>query len=75
MLQKLYKQNIPFFIGTNKRYIPTMKILDHYSWDNLFKNVYAIDRFNKPYKNKTQLLKNLIQNENIPTEKTLYIGD
>ena len=75
LLQILNKKNIPIFIGTNKRYIPTKKILNYLSWDNYFKEVYAIDRFEKAYVNKAQMLKNLLEFEMIPPEDVLYIGD
>ena len=75
LLQILKKNNIQIFIGTNKRYIPTKKILKFLSWDNFFKEVYAIDKFDSPYKNKEQMLENLLINENINSDETLYIGD
>ena len=75
LLQILKRNNIQIFIGTNKRYIPTKKILKSLSWDNFFKEVYAIDKFDIPYKNKTQMLENLLINENINGDETLYIGD
>ena len=75
LLQILKRNNIKIFIGTNKRYIPTMKILKFLSWHNFFKEVYAIDRFHIPYKNKTQMLEKLLINENIKSNETLYIGD
>lgn len=75
LLQILKKNNIQIFIGTNKRYIPTKKILKFLSWDNFFKEVYAIDKFDSPYKNKAQMLRNLLINENLNSDKTLYIGD
>tara|TARA_B100001248_G_scaffold113290_1_gene84811 strand:- start:1587 stop:2243 length:657 start_codon:yes stop_codon:yes gene_type:complete len=75
LLQILKRNNIQIFIGTNKRYIPTKKILKFLSWDNFFKEVYAIDKFDIPYKNKTQMLENLLINENINGDETLYIGD
>ena len=75
LLQILNKKNIPIFIGTNKRYIPTKKILNYLSWDNYFKEVYAIDRFEKAYTNKAQMLKNLLEIEMISPEEALYIGD
>ena len=75
LLESLNKNNIPIFIGTNKRYKPTKKILNYLSWEHLFKSVYAIDKFSKPYENKIQMLEDLLKNENIPFEETIYIGD
>ena len=42
LLQILIRNNIQIFIGTNKRFIPTKKILKFLSWDNFFKEVYTI---------------------------------
>ena len=66
LLERLVKNEIPIYIGTNKRFKPTKKILNFLSWDKLFKEVFT---------NKTQMLEKLLEIENISPQDTLYIGD
>ena len=75
LLEHLVRNAIPIYIGTNKRLMPTNKILNFLSWDKLFKKVYAIDKFEKNFTNKTQMLEKLLEIEKISPEETLYIGD
>ena len=75
LLERLVKNEIPIYIGTNKRFMPTKKILNFLSWDKLFKKVYAIDKFEKNFIDKTQMLEKLLEIENISPKETLYIGD
>tara|TARA_A100001035_G_C27700043_1_gene462003 strand:+ start:193 stop:849 length:657 start_codon:yes stop_codon:yes gene_type:complete len=75
LLESLFNNKISIYIGTNKRFKPTNKILKFLSWDKLFKEVYAINKFEKNFKNKTQMLEKLLEIENISADETLYIGD
>lgn len=75
LLECLVKNGIPIYIGTNKRFKPTKKILNFLSWDKFFKEVYAINRFEKIFLNKAQMLEKLLKIENISPKETLYIGD
>ena len=75
LLDRLSQSNLKIYIGTNKRYLPTMKILGHLNWLKFFSNVYSIDKFSPKFKNKSQMLNQLLINENLFPEETLYIGD
>ena len=53
------------YIATNKRYKPTMKIINYLKWNKYFKNIYSIDRYSLESKNKTNMLKILLEKEKI----------
>ena len=65
LLDRLSQSNLKIYIGTNKRYLPTMKILGHLNWLKFFSNVYSIDKFSPKFKNKSQMLNQLLINENL----------
>lgn len=68
-------RKIHMYIATNKRYKPTMKIVEHLKWRKYFKNIYSIDMYSLEIKNKTNMLKKLLENEKILAKESLYIGD
>ena len=43
MLSKLMRHNIYMYVVTNKRIVPTLKILDHLGWNQYFLSVFCID--------------------------------
>jgi phosphoglycolate phosphatase len=64
------------YIATNKRLIPTKKILDYLSWNSFFSAVYSIDsNTEKPFKNKGEMIRALLNNEMIDLKSAVYIGD
>jgi phosphoglycolate phosphatase len=67
------KKNI--FIATNKRKIPTMKILKLFNVLPYIKKVYTLDSFNPVLLNKTELLGSLVNFEKLLPEKCIFIGD
>jgi len=75
LLQALQDAGYGLFIATNKRRIPTLKILAHLGWDKFFTRVYSLDSFTPPVKNKTQMLQAVLAQESLPPAETLYIGD
>lgn len=75
LIKKLFNENINLFIATNKRKIPTLKILNHLDWTKFFKAVYCIDSFTLKETNKSSLLKLLINRENLVASSSIYLGD
>jgi phosphoglycolate phosphatase len=67
------KKNI--FIATNKRRIPTMKILELFNVLPYIKKVYTLDSFNPVLLNKTELLGSLVKHEKLLPGKCVFIGD
>ncbi len=73
-LSSLYDCHFNLFIATNKRLLPTLKILDHLSISKFFKDVYAVDSFGFNYSSKALMLKDLIRNYSLESP-IVYFGD
>lgn len=74
MLQKLSQYNIPTYIATNKRYIPTKIMTRSLGIDHLFAGIYAIDMPDVHFSCKSDILLRLLHDFAIPNS-SLYIGD
>ena len=73
VLQKLKNNGDSLSVLTNKRAIPTHKLIKHYKWDNFFDWVACMDEY-PDLKNKSELLKNQdILKKNY--SKILLVGD
>jgi len=75
MLQTLWQSGRPMHIATNKRLLPTLKILDHLGWRQYFKEVKALDAWSPPAKSKGEMIGRLLVEAAIPIESALYVGD
>ncbi|MBT8530905.1 HAD family hydrolase [Polynucleobacter paneuropaeus] len=76
LLKYLHSQGYSLYVATNKRLIPTKKILAHLSWDSLFSAVYTIDlHAEKPFTNKAEMISSLLSNELVDPKSAIYIGD
>ena len=76
MLTTLMGHNFYMYVVTNKRIVPTLKILNHLGWDKYFKEICSIDsirNFGKD-KSKAGILLHIIKNNNI-SNNSVYIGD
>ena len=76
MLTSLMGHNFYMYVATNKRIVPTLKILNHLGWDKYFKEVCSIDstRSFGNDKSKAGILLHIIKNNNI-SNNSVYIGD
>lgn len=76
LLENLNNQGYVLYIATNKRLIPTEKILEYLSWGSFFSAVYSIDsNTEKPFENKGEMISSLLDNELIDLKSAVYIGD
>ncbi len=76
LLASLCNLDYSLYIATNKRLIPTLKILDYLSLDSFFSAIYSIDlNPKKPFKNKAEMISRLLSNELIDPKLAIYIGD
>lgn len=66
---------LPAYIVTNKREVPTLRILAYLGWEALFERVYAIDSRTPAYENKTVALASLLRDCAIDPASAVYIGD
>lgn len=75
VLSTLHLRGYKLFIATNKRIIPTRRIIDMLGWRKYFAEIYALDFFNPMCKTKAEML-NKINSELKNISKTvIYIGD
>jgi phosphoglycolate phosphatase len=76
LLESLHNLGYLLYVATNKRHVPTKKIVDHLSWSSLFSALYSIDSsVERPYKNKAEMISALLDNELINLKSAIYIGD
>lgn len=75
MLVGLRKRAIPLAIATNKRLLPTRKIIAHLGWAEHFPQLFALDSWNPPAPNKAAMIGRAIDLLGLERESTLYVGD
>ena len=63
------------FVVTNKRVIPTKRILAHYNLDHLFENIYCIDSITKQGRQKRDIISHLLSDNKLESSDCIYIGD
>ncbi|MFT4662449.1 MAG: phosphoglycolate phosphatase [Patiriisocius sp.] len=63
------------FVVTNKREIPTKRILAHCNLDRFFEHIYGIDTTGKQDVTKKDVIGYLLSNNNLKPKDCLYIGD
>lgn len=76
LLESLHNQGYVLYVATNKRLIPTIKIINHLSWGALFSAIYGIDsNAEKPFKSKGETISSLLGDELIDLKSAVYVGD
>ncbi len=75
MLQTLHDAGIALYIVTNKRILPTLRILDHLGWRTWFKAIYALDALQPPAANKPQLVASVMLKHELAAARTWMVGD
>jgi phosphoglycolate phosphatase len=75
MLKELKHMGLRLYIATNKRIIPTRKIIEYFGWSTLFDGVYALDHFKPALQNKTSMLQQLRQQMPDISDRSIYVGD
>jgi phosphoglycolate phosphatase len=76
MLKKLKSAGLRLFVATNKRLLPTEKIISHIGWDKgIFEAIYALDSFRPVKPNKSLLIAQLMNDFGLLTTDTVYVGN
>jgi len=75
LLNSLNLNGCELYIVTNKRGVPTQKMIDVLSWKKYFAKVYSLDNDTFNAKTKGDLIGKVILHNNMSKDKTLYIGD
>jgi phosphoglycolate phosphatase len=75
LLGWLHAEDYRICLVTNKRLIPTKKIIDHFDWHRYFSHVYTIDSAGLPFRNKTEAIAALLKESSIDPANAVYVGD
>lgn len=75
LLTYLKKNYVQLFLATNKRRLPTVKIIDHLNLTPFFSGIYCLDDLILRNPSKSDLLQFLLDRERLSPENCLYIGD
>lgn len=63
------------YIATNKRLLPTSRIIQHLRWSQYFAKVYALDYFNPPLASKALMIGRILADQQLSAAETIYVGD
>jgi phosphoglycolate phosphatase len=75
ILAVLSEVGIELCLVTNKRSVPTLKILNYFNWLSSFKHIYAIDSLGCNFKNKAETISALMKITKINSSRAVYVGD
>ena len=73
VLEKLYANNIPMAVATNKRLAPTKKLIDHFGWNEYFLLIECSDS-QPEMRNKDAMIQDII-NQNKSFYGSFFVGD
>ena len=71
-LNKLSLKGISMAVATNKRYAPTIKLIDHFGWQEYFTSIECSDSHSQ-IRNKDEMIQEILKKNNF--YKALFIGD
>ncbi|WJM52135.1 HAD hydrolase-like protein [Pseudomonas asiatica] len=74
-LEQLREQGFSLAIATNKRLLPTQRIIAALGWQELFSEVYASDSYPDRYTDKAGMIAALLVDGGIAAQSAIYIGD
>ena len=75
MLESLFRSDNYLHIATNKRLIPTQKILKYFAWEKYFQSVYAIDKLEPPFSSKAKMIQVMLSDLGLNSKNCIYVGD
>ena len=75
LLDGLAAAGIALRIVTNKRILPTLRILDHPGWRDWFESVYALDALQPAAANKPALVATVLKKHELVLDRTWMVGD
>jgi len=75
VLEELTLLGCRLFIATNKRAVPTQKIVDLLDWNHYFEFVYSLEMCDSPDATKVDSLSSLLLRFNLDPLLTPYLGD
>ena len=75
VLETLVARGYFLSIATNKRYTPTMSVLNSLGWMDLFHKIFSCDVPSGRYTDKTGMLSELIKDLAVDNAECVYVGD
>lgn len=74
-LAALAARGLGLYIVTNKRMVPTRKILAHLGWEPHFAGVYSLDSMTPPVADKSAMVHEILLREGLDSMEAAFIGD
>lgn len=74
-LEQLLEAGCHLHIATNKRARPTLLILEHLRLARCFDSVYAIDRCDPHFADKSHMIGAQVSEQALPPQRCCYVGD
>lgn len=71
-LRKLSLKGISMAVATNKRYAPTIKLINHFGWQEYFSYIECSDSQNQ-IRNKDEMIQEILKNNTFT--KAFFVGD
>jgi phosphoglycolate phosphatase len=75
MLGELKSRGYCVSIATNKRILPTERLIRYLGWESFFSGIYALDSFVPALKVKTDMLAYVLAQRGLAPRSTVYVGD
>ena len=75
MLSGFIDSGVHMYIATNKRILPTTKIINYLKWNEIFEGVYSLDSFSPSASSKSEVLSKLVESNKLLKDNVVYIGD
>lgn len=75
MLETLQGRGLRLFVATNKRIVPTQRILLHLGWNGLFEGVFGVDSLVPAQSPKVDVIRHISQHFGLTPGHSLYVGD
>jgi len=73
-LKKLSSKGISMAVATNKRYAPTIKLINHFDWQGYFTSIECSDGDGQSQiRNKDEMIQEILKNNNF--NRAFFIGD
>ena len=71
-LDKLSSKGISMAVATNKRYAPTIKLINHFGWKNYFTSIECSDGQSQ-IRNKDEMIQEILKNNAF--NESFFVGD
>lgn len=75
VLSALHSRGVAMAVVTNKRKVPTIKILEHLGWQAYFSHVETSDSGAPPHPDKGAMIAALVAGMGLDRTRAVYVGD